>query len=451
MVEENIKRPKIIIPILITIAFLIIYKAGSYISLIPYAPTKIFPPYLANNLRFDLFALGIGPAILGFTITECIFMIIPPLDKVRRAGTNGRKTMTIVAVIVSLIIACFNAKQILGGLAYATFQGEQTKIIKDPYFLNYSINFLFFIAGFLLLIYLCKIVSAKGIGNGFCLIFSYDILFTGYTNTSSILNSYMIANTTGVKVLLGICYIIAGFLIVRYLLKKVHIIGITDNKNNTTDFALPFFIQGLPVLTTTLILLYLPEQFPTTLSENSGLGNLLRDYQSHIYIFLMIIISPIGYLIFCNKKRILNNLPKKIVSVNNKELTKKIIIISYITLIILPLPIITGHIPAIIPTVELIIFTAIFIDLISEFRFKKSHVFKEIIDLDNVHLATYLKENLHEQNIEFYIQGYHYRKLFFFLQPLVKMKLLVKKEDRDSINNLISSFVGEDSKENFLV
>ena len=73
-----------------------------------------------------------------------------------------------------------------------------------------------------------------------------------------------------------------------------------------------------------------------------------------------------------------------------------------------------------------------------KYYLKKSE-FIEITELDNVHLASKLKQTLTDSQISHVIQGFHYRRLYFFFDPFIKMKLLVPSSDKEKIQSIFNS------------
>ena len=48
-----------------------------------------------------------------------------------------------------------------------------------------------------------------------------------------------------------------------------------------------------------------------------------------------------------------------------------------------------------------------------------------VIEMDNVHGASYLRAVLAKHGIDSMTRAFHYRSLFFFLDPIVKMEVFV--------------------------
>ena len=78
-------------------------------------------------------------------------------------------------------------------------------------------------------------------------------------------------------------------------------------------------------------------------------------------------------------------------------------------------------------------------DLVGEilFRIKHGDAVESVIEMDNVDGATYLSALLTEEGIECMIRAFHYRSMFFFFEPMVKMELLVPAASQSQAQQLI--------------
>ena len=82
------------------------------------------------------------------------------------------------------------------------------------------------------------------------------------------------------------------------------------------------------------------------------------------------------------------------------------------------------------PLAELIVIVAISRDIFYQYKFMSNvKKYRVMHDFDNVHYVTMLKGLFERENIKFCIQGFEFRRLYFFFNPLYKMKLLVADSD----------------------
>jgi hypothetical protein len=79
------------------------------------------------------------------------------------------------------------------------------------------------------------------------------------------------------------------------------------------------------------------------------------------------------------------------------------------------------------------------LDAIEQLKFFWKHGNSvELIELDNPHLASYLKGLFESRGVDITIQTYHYRRLLFFFGPLTKMRVLIDSEDAGSARELLN-------------
>ena len=63
----------------------------------------------------------------------------------------------------------------------------------------------------------------------------------------------------------------------------------------------------------------------------------------------------------------------------------------------------------------------------------------ELLEIDNVNLASYLKGLFQVEKIPCLVQSYTYRRLFFILGPLYKMRLMVPANEIDRARSILST------------
>jgi hypothetical protein len=74
-----------------------------------------------------------------------------------------------------------------------------------------------------------------------------------------------------------------------------------------------------------------------------------------------------------------------------------------------------------------VLLVAFVFDLTAETRFRMRYLKKAVpvIEMENVHGACYVRAVFAKHGIDSVTQAFHYRSLFFFLGPIVKMEVLV--------------------------
>jgi hypothetical protein len=79
-------------------------------------------------------------------------------------------------------------------------------------------------------------------------------------------------------------------------------------------------------------------------------------------------------------------------------------------------------------------------DLSAQWLFWKVHgEGVELLEMDNVHLASYLKGLFQAEKVPCHIQAYNFRRLFFIFSPLYKMRLLVPEGGVDRAKELLAT------------
>jgi hypothetical protein len=78
-------------------------------------------------------------------------------------------------------------------------------------------------------------------------------------------------------------------------------------------------------------------------------------------------------------------------------------------------------------------------DLVAEWRFRQRHFdgVASLIEMDNVYGACYLQGLLAKGGVDSLIRAFHYRSLFFDLEPIVKMELLVPSAELIRVREMI--------------
>ena len=177
--------------ILFTLLILLIYRIGCFIPVPGISPTAF--GNLATNEFFSvlstitggslqngtLFALGILPYINASIIMQLLTLIIPALDRmVKDSDGNGREKMTQITRYVAVGLAFVQAIGVTIGWyrtnpAYITtmFDGGTVGLAFSMVFVILAL-----VAGSCLVMWLCDLITERGVGNGASLIIFVGIL-----------------------------------------------------------------------------------------------------------------------------------------------------------------------------------------------------------------------------------------------------------------------------------
>jgi len=428
--------------IAITALIYIAYRLGFYITLVSMGeelnPLNDF--WYKNS--YSLSSLGFMPAVAGFFLVEIIFIIVPYLRKIRNKGFEGRKIINYWSLGISLIISALQAWATVSLLEVVRTPSRMS-VISNPSFLTLTTYSLFFIAGFALVLFLGLLITKFGIGNGFCILLGIsaieEICINIYHYIEDINASNIKPNYIGF-----IVFILIVIFIVHLLRNKDWEIQINSEK--IASLKIPFFLQGAIVIifADTMI------RLPSLLDKMYELPQYDTWFYALAFSLTTIFASLIGYWIFSGAKRIESNLG---VASSSKRMMMVQLVISTLTLFIIvlflsmPFPFWNQmFIPHVISTFSLFILIAIAIDLYYEARFiyhNKDYI--GLCNLDNVYLASVIHKKFEDEGISCYIQGYQYRRLYFFFQPFIKMRLLVPKNQldkaRQEFNDIRTDFV----------
>ena len=195
---QTLKRawnvPEIRNKILYTLLMIVIFRLGSAIA-VPFLNTDVVSAWMGNNAqgsaydylnvitggnlsKASLFSLSITPYINASIIMQLLAYALPPLERLKDEGEEGRKKMNKYTAFVALALAVF-----MGYAYYLTLSkmvDEETGKQALKYTSGWEMWFTgivsvgCFVAGALFVVWMGNRISEKGIGNGISM-----ILFAG--------------------------------------------------------------------------------------------------------------------------------------------------------------------------------------------------------------------------------------------------------------------------------
>lgn len=190
---QTLKRawsvPEIRKKLLYTLLMIVIFRFGSAVS-VPFLDTSVIESWMEQNAtngnfleyldtitggalsKATLFALSITPYINASIIMQLLTYALPPLERLRDEGEEGRKKLNKITAGVALALAVFM------GFAYYLTLKTQMHALKytsgwEMYFTAVVI-IACFVAGASFVVWMGNRISDKGIGNGVSM-----ILFAG--------------------------------------------------------------------------------------------------------------------------------------------------------------------------------------------------------------------------------------------------------------------------------
>ncbi len=190
---QTLKRawsvPEIRKKLLYTLLMIIIFRFGSAVS-VPFLDTAVVESWMEQNAtngnfleylntitggalsQATLFSLSITPYINASIIMQLLTYALPPLERLRDEGEEGRKKLNKITAGVALALSLFM------GFAYYLTLKTQMQAVKyasgwEMYF-SAAVIIACFVAGASFVVWMGNRISDKGIGNGVSM-----ILFAG--------------------------------------------------------------------------------------------------------------------------------------------------------------------------------------------------------------------------------------------------------------------------------
>lgn len=291
--------------ILFTLAILIVYKIGTYITVPGVAIMdqlknlsflELFDVVGGGSLsNFSIFALGVSPYISASIIIQILQMdIIPYFSELREQGEVGRRKINQITRYVGIVIAFIQAF----AFSYALLG------IKDP--LEVARVSLILTAGTSFLLWLGDQVTSKGVGNGISLIIMAGIVTSLPSMFVNVFNTVMVY-TSVQTTLFGIAKFLLFILV--YLIIIVGVVFVQEaerkipvqyaNKSNSKYGSgqgafLPFKLNSagvMPVIFAS-ILLTIPQMISNFIDKqgSSGFTSFVNSYLDYT--------TPVGFVIY---------------------------------------------------------------------------------------------------------------------------------------------------------
>jgi len=184
--------------ILFTLLLLLVFRIGCYIP-VPGLRGAFFGEAIEGNAFLTLmssitggslangtlFALGIGPYINASIIMQLLTVGIPKLEALSKQGEEGKKKISNITRIVTIILAVIQAVGIIVNFANqtVTVNGESSTAIKLDLFFDSKVfagfyMALIYTAGSMLVMWLGERITEYGVGNGISMIIFIGILST---------------------------------------------------------------------------------------------------------------------------------------------------------------------------------------------------------------------------------------------------------------------------------
>lgn len=174
--------------ILITIAFVAIYRFGSFVVLPGIDPSMLqkLQSQTSGGLmslldmfsggafsNASIFALGIMPYISASIVMQLLAVVVPYFQKMQREGESGRKKISWYTRILTVAILLFQAPSYLMNLKIQAYGALSSGIDWSVFMIPATI---ILAAGSMFVLWLGERITDKGIGNGISLIIMIGII-----------------------------------------------------------------------------------------------------------------------------------------------------------------------------------------------------------------------------------------------------------------------------------
>ena len=195
--------------IFITLLLLLVFRLGCYIP-VPGLDRSQFESAITGNdflqlmsgvtgnalSQGTLFALGIGPYINASIIVQLLTVGIPALERLSKQGEEGKKRLTVITRIITVVLAIVQSVGIIinfaneSGAISTTFFGGKVWVAGIYMAIVYT-------AGSLLVMWLGERITDLGVSNGISM-----IIFLGIVSTAgmSLLNKFIAMGDGSLKV-----------------------------------------------------------------------------------------------------------------------------------------------------------------------------------------------------------------------------------------------------------
>lgn len=174
--------------ILITIAFVAIYRFGSFVVLPGIDPSMLqkLQSQTSGGLmslldmfsggafsNASIFALGIMPYISASIVMQLLAVVVPYFQKMQRDGESGRKKINWYTRVLTVAILLFQAPSYLMNLKIQAYGALSSGIDWSVFMIPATI---ILAAGSMFVLWLGERITDKGIGNGISLIIMIGII-----------------------------------------------------------------------------------------------------------------------------------------------------------------------------------------------------------------------------------------------------------------------------------
>jgi preprotein translocase subunit SecY len=163
-----------------TIGALLIFRLGSLVPVAGISSQVHTLSFGAIN-RLSILALGLVPYVSAAIIVQLVSVVWGRLSALERSGEAGRRQIARYTLILTLVLAAFQAFGVASALR------NITGLVADPdgWFVPTATGSM--VGGVFFLIWLSELITRYGIGNGIALVLSVSILVTLPSDVASVI------------------------------------------------------------------------------------------------------------------------------------------------------------------------------------------------------------------------------------------------------------------------
>lgn len=374
-----------------------------------------------GRATFGATKLWLIPLANGFLLTE-LLSFLPPARRWRHGGVEGRARLGRVALAWCLVLAVVQAA-VLATLLEPMTNGYGEPLVPEPGLRFRLLAVVTMIGGTAALYGLGWVISQRGIGNGFC--------WLGLLGTAQYeVQGWRAKAGDPTEILFGTLWMVPVVAFLVWFLRRGPGVATTAAVGGTVKTRLPELPQGVVPVTAAVWAVAGARRVVARLHLLHVAGPPLLFSVIGTAV-LIPALSALGFLFFGNARRVAANLsPAAAVDPAVRAILRRQLArtTAYLIAAELALALVVHFIPAapVLSLGLLAAFVAFALDLRDELRFLRRHGRRaHVLQLDNVHLASFLAALLSARGIDTLPRAHRYRGLSYFLDPLVKIDLLV--------------------------
>ena len=206
--------------LLFTLLIIVLYRLGANIP-VPYISPDVFSQasdiFGGTILQFlsllsgealskaTLFALGVSPYITSSIVMQLLTIAIPALERLSKEGDEGRKKITAITRIVTVLLA------LVTSIGYALFLENNKLLIGEINWFQRMVIIACYCAGAALVMWLAEKINDGGIGNGISMILFANIIAAAPSTILSIWDTAVHSKNLAVGIILAVV-VVAMFL-----------------------------------------------------------------------------------------------------------------------------------------------------------------------------------------------------------------------------------------------